>query len=73
MKNEISNSPNGTTDQIKAGILHSINGYYVSNEGTKKVPNYHVWIPSGTHVNCDSAYADISLAVCRCDYLANFN
>jgi len=29
-----------------------------------------VWIPSVTHSNCDSAYGDITLAICRCDYLA---
>lgn len=52
------------------GILHSVNGYYVSNEGTKNKPNYHVWIPGITHAVCDSAYNEISLAVCRCNYLA---
>lgn len=35
-----------------------------------KEPNYHVWVPGVTHANCDSAYGDITLAVCRCDYLA---
>jgi len=35
-----------------------------------KKPNYHVWVPSVTHADCDSAYDDITLAVCRCDYLA---
>jgi hypothetical protein len=48
----------------------NVNGYYVSNEGTKNKPNYHVWVPSVTHADCDSAYDDITLAVCRCDYLA---
>lgn len=62
--------PNGSAEDIKIGILHSVGGYYVSNEGTKVKPNYHVWIPGITHVACDSAYADISLAVCRCNYLA---
>ena len=61
---------NGTKDKIKAGILHSVGGYYVSNEGTKSKPNYHVWIPGITHATCDSAYGDISLAVARCNYLA---
>ena len=63
--------PNGTKEDIKIGIIHSVGGYYVSNEGTKLNPNYHVWVPSVTHAICDSAYNDISLSVCRCDYLAN--
>ena len=62
--------PNGTEEEVKHGILHSVNGYWVSNEGTKQKPNYHVWIPSATHSVCDSAYAEIDLAVCRCNYLA---
>lgn len=60
---------NGTKEEIKLGILHSAGNYYVSNEGTAKKPNYHVWIPGITHSTCDSAYGDISLAVCRCNYL----
>lgn len=66
----MSYEPNSTHDDIKFGILHSVGGYYVSNEGTKKTPNYHVWVPGITHATCDSAYSDISLAVCRCNYLA---
>jgi hypothetical protein len=62
--------PNGTKEQVTLGILHNVNGYYVSNEGTKNKPNYHVWVPSVTHADSDSAYDDITLAVCRCDYLA---
>ncbi len=46
--------PNATPDEIKAGILHSVGGYYVSNEGTKRAPSFHVWIPNGTHVVADS-------------------
>lgn len=65
--------PNANEESIKIGILHSVNGYYVSNEGTKLKPNYHVWIPKITHAICDSAYNEISLAVCRCNYLANKN
>lgn len=61
---------NGTTEDIKIGILHSVGGYWVSNEGTKAKPNYHVWVPDITHSTCDSAYNDLSLAVCRCNYLA---
>ena len=62
--------PNGTSEDIKLGILHNVGGYWVSNEGTKEKPNFHVWIPTITHSVCDSAYSDISLAVGRCNYLA---
>ena len=27
--------PNGTKEEVTLGILHNVNGYYVSNEGTK--------------------------------------
>lgn len=64
------NAPNGSQDDVKLGILHEVDGYWVSNEGTKNKPNYHVWVPGITHSTCDSAYADLSLAVCRCNYLA---
>lgn len=64
-------TPNGTKEDIKLGILHEVNGFYVSNEGTRIKPNYHVWIPNGTHVKIDSAYNDITLAVARCNYIAN--
>ena len=70
---ERDNTPNATKEDIKCGILHSVNGYYVSNEGTKTKPNYHVWVPNGTHVVCDSAYGEISLAVCRCNFLERNN
>ena len=66
----LSNRSEPTYGGVNLGILHNVNGYYVSNEGTKKNPSYHVWVPSVTHANCDSAYDDITLAVCRCDYLA---
>jgi len=62
--------PNGTKEEARIGILHNANGYYVSNEGTKQKPIFHVWVPSGTHATCDSAYFDITLAVCRCNYLS---
>lgn len=62
--------PNGTPDDLAIGVLHSVDGYWVSNEGTKAKPNYHVWVPGITHSSCDSAYSDITLAVCRCNYLA---
>lgn len=61
---------NGTAEDLKAGILHEVKGYWVSNEGTKNSPNYHVWVPGITHSSCDSAYEDLSLAVCRCNFLA---
>ena len=62
--------PNGTDEEVKLGILHNVNGYWVSNEGTKSKPSFHVWIPSVTHSVADSAYDDITLAVARCNYLA---
>lgn len=62
--------PNGTKEDIKIGILHSVDGYYISNEGTKSNPKFHVYIPDITHAVCDSAYDEISLAVARCNYLA---
>ena len=65
--------PNANSENVKLGILHHVNGYWVSNEGTKDKPNFHVWIPSVTHSVCDSAYVEITLAVCRCDYLAKNN
>lgn len=61
---------NGTKEDLSIGVLHSIGGYWVSNEGTKLAPNYHVWVPGITHSTCDSAYAELELAVCRCNYLA---
>jgi hypothetical protein len=61
---------NASKDDLSIGCLHSVDGYWVSNEGSKKQPNYHVWVPGITHSSCDSAYADLSLAVSRCNYLA---
>lgn len=66
-------SPNASEEDKKLGIIHSTNGYWVSNEGTEDSPLYHVWVPSGnyTHTTSDvSAYEDITLAVARCNYLA---
>ncbi len=60
---------NTTPEDLKLGILHSYDNYWVSNEGTKTNPNYHVWEAGITHSICDSAYADLSLAVARCNYL----
>lgn len=65
--------PNATAEDIKAGILHNVGGWWVSNEGTKNKPVYHVWVPAGVCCECDSAYGDISLAVARCNYLARNN
>ncbi len=62
--------PNGSKEDVKLGILHKVNGYYVTNEGTKFKPNYHVWIPRLTHSIIDYAYSDISVAISRCNYLA---
>lgn len=66
----MNHEPNASAEDIKLDILHEVNGYWVSNEGTKQTPNYHVWGPGITHSKCDSAYNDLSLAVCRCNYLA---
>lgn len=66
--------PNGTKEDIKLNILHSTKkGYYISNEGTKINPNFHVWIPNGTCCIVDSAYKDISLAVARCNFLDKYH
>ena len=54
-------------------VLHEINNYYITNEGTIKNPNYHVWVPCITYSKCDSAYNDLSLAISRCNYLAKNN
>ena len=62
--------PNGTKEEVMLGILHNENGYYISNEGTKDKPNFQVWIPDIRCAVIDSAYADITLAVARCNYLA---
>lgn len=64
-------TPNGTKEDIQLGILHSVGNFWVSNEGTKVKPNFHVWVIGVTHSKCDSAYTDISLAVRRCNFLAN--
>ena len=61
---------NARKEEVELFILHNVNGYWVSNEGSKQKPNYHVWIPSVTHSVVDSAYDDLSLAVARCNYLA---
>ena len=50
--------------------LFEQDNYYVTNEGTKQNPNYHVWVPCVTHSKCDSAYKELELAICRCKYLA---
>ena len=34
--------PNGTKEDKSMGILHNVNGYHVSNEGSKDKPNFHV-------------------------------
>lgn len=51
-------------------ILFEQDNYYVTNEGTKTNPNYHVWVPGCTHSKCDSAYLYLDLAISRCKYLA---
>ena len=42
---------------------------YISNEGSKKSPKYHVWVNGATCAMADSAYADLSLAIARADYI----
>jgi hypothetical protein len=49
-----------------AKTLFEQENYYVTNEGTKSEPSYHVWIPDITHSKCDSAYLELELAICRC-------
>ena len=50
-------------------ILHNAGDYWVTNEGTKDLPSFHVWKNGITHATCDSAYSDLSLAVSRANYL----
>lgn len=50
-------------------MIYKINGFYVTNEGTKSSPLYHVWIPGITCATADSAYKDLSCAIARCKYL----
>lgn len=57
----------------ESDILHEVRGYYVTNEGSKSKPNYHVWVPGITHAKCDSAYNDLSIAIVRCNYLERNN
>jgi len=68
-----SEKANGTEEEKYLNILHQKNGYYVSNEGTKKHPSYQVWTPEITHAEADSAYQSLELAVSRCNYLAKTN
>lgn len=60
-------------ENLKIGILHSRRGYWVSNEGTKLNPSFHVWVPGITHSTCDSAYSDLSAAISRCNYLSFYS
>ena len=61
-------TPIRTDGELKMGILHNVGGYYVSNEGTKTKPSYHVWVPDVTHAKCDSAYLYLDVAIVRCNY-----
>jgi|GEM_PF-1453992 len=63
-------TPNATPENIRLNILHEAGNYWISNEGTKKAAAFHVWEIGITHSTCDSAYNDMSLAVARCNYLA---
>lgn len=53
-------------------ILHESGDFWVSNEGTRGKPAFHVWRVGITHSKVDSAYDDFSLAVARCDYLGRY-
>ena len=65
---------NASKEEIELGILHNIDDkYWVSNEGTTNDPSYHVWVSGVTHSVCDSAYMELELAVCRCNFLARNN
>lgn len=69
---ETSNQPNTTPAKKATGVLHSAGkGYWVSNEGTKNKPLYHVWMPDVYHSVCDSAYTDLETAIRRCNFIAH--
>lgn len=53
-------------------ILHvtKCGKYWVSNEGTKKEPNFHVWETGIVCSMVESAYPLLSLAVYRANYLS---
>ena len=75
MKQEAIECPEWAIDGARVAkykMLHFIDGYWVSDEGSKNSHSYHVWVPSdsNTHSKSDSAYKDITLAVARCNYLA---
>lgn len=53
---------------IKANQIKHENGKFWVLEVKKGV--YQVMKTCLTHSTCDSAYNDLSLAICRCDYLA---
>lgn len=57
---------------LDAGIFHDVGKYWVTNEGTKTKPNFHVWENGLTHSIVDSAYHDLSLAIARANYLAKY-
>lgn len=50
-------------------IVHENGKYWV----LKRKDGFHVMKTLNTHSVCDSAYATLDLAKCRCDYLANHN
>jgi hypothetical protein len=50
----------------ESNILHENGNCWVS----KTKQGYTVWVCGITHSTSDSVYADLSLAIARCDYLA---
>lgn len=56
----------------EADILYERGDFWVSRERDRRHPagSFHVWRSGVTHSTVDSAYADMSLAKARVDYLA---
>lgn len=48
-------------------IMHENGKFWV----LRKDGVFYVMVSGVTHSSSDSAYEDLSLAICRCDYLAN--
>lgn len=53
----------------ESDILHENGDFWVLNHPA----GFHVMRQGLTNSTCDSAYAQLDLAVTRCDYLANRN
>jgi len=57
----------------ESDILYEVGNYWITNEGTKQKPSFHVWKMGVTHSVSDSAYSDLSLAIARANYLNKRN